>query len=108
MYAQTISFELRPGTMEETRKLIEDKLVPWLRGREGFHGFHAAQVGDDELLAFNVWNTKGDFDVSKGEQDQMISHTFAPVFASPPEFKEGAIVIHAAGHEPHAEARHAA
>jgi hypothetical protein len=94
--------------MGEARKLIEDELAPWLRGRDGFHGLHVAQVGDDELLAFDVWNTKEDLDASKGEQDQMASQMLASVLASRLEYKEGAIVVHVAGHEPHAEECHAA
>lgn len=108
MYAQTIDFKLKPGTTEEARKLIEDKFVPWLQGREGFHGLHAAKFGDNEILALDIWGSKKDLDASKSEQEQEISRTFGHILASPPDFKESDIVIHGTGHEPHAKERHAA
>lgn len=101
MYAHITTFRLRPGTMEETRRLMERELVPWLRGREGFHGFHLARISDTEAVAFGVWGDRRVAEASKDDHDRMIQQTLKHLFAAPPEYREGEVEVHAAGHAPH-------
>lgn len=100
MFAEIVSLKLKPASADEVRKLTEQKIAPWLRGRRGFHGLHMAQVGDAEMIVFNTWSGKADADASVGEEERLIQQTIGHLLSSPPSFSRGQIVVHAPGHEP--------
>ncbi len=101
MYAQVTFFKVKPGMIEEMRKLTEQHIAPWLRGRRGFHGLHVATIGATDVFAFGVWLNKGEAEASRPEYDRLIQQTLGHLLTATPEHKEGDVLLHVAGHEPH-------
>lgn len=100
-FARVISYKLKPGTADELRNLIEQSVVPWLKGRDGFHGLHMVQLSDAEAFAFETWETKQQADAAKGEEERLIEQTVGHIMATPPSYSEGKMIVHAPAHEPH-------
>ena len=106
MFSEIVSLRLRPGTAEEVRRLTEQRIVPWLRGRAGFHGLHMVQMGDGEMVIFNTWSSRPDAS-GRAEEERLIQQTLGHLLAAPLEVREGQTVVHAPGHEPvHGEETH--
>lgn len=100
-FARVISLKLRPGTINELRKITEQSIVPWLKGRDGFHGLHVVQVAETEVVAFETWISRQYAETAKGEEQRLIQQAMANILAAPPSFSEGKMIVHARGHEPH-------
>lgn len=90
-----------PGTADEFRKLTEQSIVPWQKGRDGFHGLRMVQVGDAEVIAFETWVSKQQADAAKGEEQRLTQQSMGNILAALPSFNEGSMIVHAPGHEPH-------
>jgi hypothetical protein len=63
MYATIRRFTLKTGTLDQNaldklRQRIEDGLVPSLQEIRGFHGYHVVNVGNKELVSFNLFEDK--------------------------------------------------
>jgi heme-degrading monooxygenase HmoA len=59
MFARNVSVNLKPGTLAEFTKIMENEILPWLRKQEGFLGVITLAVsGDREVLAISFWDQK--------------------------------------------------
>jgi hypothetical protein len=59
MFARNVSVNLKPGTLAEFAKAMENEILPWLRTQEGFLDVITLAVpGGREVLAISFWNQK--------------------------------------------------
>ncbi|MBI2954965.1 MAG: antibiotic biosynthesis monooxygenase [Chloroflexi bacterium] len=101
MFARVITFKIKPGTADDFRKRTEKEAVPWLRGHKEFHGLHLIRIGDTEMMAFEMWESKASAEAARQETEKRIQQIAGDLLAARPTFTEGEQILHAAGQEPH-------
>jgi len=59
MFARSVSANLKPGTLTEFTKTMENEIVPWLRKQKGFQdAITLAVPGGREVVAVSFWDQK--------------------------------------------------
>ena len=59
MFARSVSTNLKPGTLAEFTKTMENEIVPWLRKQKGFQdAIILAVPGGREVVAISFWDQK--------------------------------------------------
>jgi heme-degrading monooxygenase HmoA len=59
MFARNVSANLKPGTLAEFTKTMENEIVPWLRKQKGFlDAITLAVPGGREVVAISFWDQK--------------------------------------------------
>ena len=59
MFARNISVNLKPGTLAEFTKIMENEIVPWLRKQKGFlDAITLAVPGGREVVVISFWDQK--------------------------------------------------
>ena len=87
MYMRILSLKIKPGMMEEFRKIYKEDILSTLRGVKGCrYAFMAESTHDaSEALSLTIWNSKQDaanYENSKVYDALMkkVKHTFSEVF----------------------------
>jgi|SRR5439155_18206284 len=63
MYARSVSFHLKPGKAAEFTRILDDNVLPILRGQKGFQDEIALVApGGAEAVGISVWNLKENAD----------------------------------------------
>ena len=63
MFARSASIRLKPNSLAEFARLIEDKAIPLLRKQKGFQDEITLFVpGGHEVIEINLWDRKEDSD----------------------------------------------
>jgi hypothetical protein len=59
MFARQVSVNLKPKTLEEFTKTMENEILPWLREQKGFLDLITlADPGGGEVVAISFWDQK--------------------------------------------------
>lgn len=59
MFARQVSVNLKPKTLEEFAKTMENEILPWLREQKGFLDLITlAGPGGGEVVAISFWDQK--------------------------------------------------
>ena len=57
MFARNVSANLKPGTLAEFTKTMENEIVPWLRKQKGFlDAITLAVPSGREIVSISFWN----------------------------------------------------
>ena len=63
MYTRTVRIKLRAGSVQEFRRLLEQRIVPLLRAHKGFHNeITLVDSKRSEAIAISFWDNQGNAD----------------------------------------------
>ena len=98
MFVNVGRFRFRPMDPDEMQGIIqriEQDVPPIARDSSGFRGVYFARVGDDELMAVWLWDSKADWDAAFPKFGPGLQEYVVPNLAQPPDRVDGDVVVQA-------------
>lgn len=87
MYLRVVSVKIRPGKMEEFRKIYTEEIIPVLHKVKGCRYAYLSESTEekDEVLCITIWDNKQDVDDFEGnglfaELKGKVEHTFSSLY----------------------------
>lgn len=57
MFARHVAVKLKPGTLSELMKVMDNEIIPWLRNQKGFlDAITLAVPGGTEIVSISFWD----------------------------------------------------
>jgi len=61
MYARAVSIQFQPGKVDEASRIVQDSIVPAMKGQKGFKGqLLLTQKDTGKAMSINLWETEAD------------------------------------------------
>jgi heme-degrading monooxygenase HmoA len=61
MYARAVSIQFQPGKVDEASRIVQDSIVPAMKGQKGFKGqLLLTQKDTGKAISINLWETEAD------------------------------------------------
>lgn len=61
MYARAVSIQFQPGKVDEASRIVQDSIVPVMKGQKGFKGqLLLIQRDTGKAMSINLWETEAD------------------------------------------------
>jgi len=61
MYARAVSIQFQPGKVDEAIRIVQDSIVPAMKGQKGFKGqLLLTQKDTGKAISLNLWETEAD------------------------------------------------
>lgn len=99
MFARKVSIHLRPDTLVEFTKILEQEIVPLLRKQPGFKDEIAFAVpGASDVLAISLWDSKQNAEAYDSGAYKDILKMLEPVVEGVPKIATTE-VLHSTFHE---------
>jgi len=84
MYAQLVSFTLKPG-MRQTAEKLADQFDPVLKSLKGFKGaYYLADDNNGEYVTFSLWESKEDAEAAALVTGPRLEETLRDIATSGP------------------------
>ena len=101
MFARKVSIHLRPDTIAEFTKILEQEILPLLHKQPGFKDEIAFAVpGASDVLAISLWDSKQNAEAYNSGAHKDILKMLEPVVEGVPKI-ETTEVLHSTFHEIH-------
>ena len=97
MYARVFSARVKPGQLQEVRRIYEEVIIPPVREQKGFReAFFLVDPDTEEGISVSIWETETDMksSASGGFLDEQVKQV-APVLASEPKLHHYRVGVHA-------------
>ena len=86
MYARTVRIQLKPNSVAEFTRTLENTIIPLLRTQPGFQDEIAFVVpGGTEAVSISVWNQKADAEAYAGSTYPQVLKAVANVVEGTPQ-----------------------
>ena len=96
MYAAIRRGKANPGSLNELARRIQDDVLPTIRNLPGFVAYTFVNLGNDEGIGINVFETQE----AAAESNRLVAdwarQNLAGVTPGPPEMSEGEVLIYVA------------
>jgi hypothetical protein len=96
MYAAIRRGKANPGSLNELARRIQDGMVPTIRNLPGFVAYTFVNLGNDEGIGINVFETQEAAAESNRLAADWVRQNLADIMPGPPETSEGEVLIHVA------------
>ena len=86
MHARVVRNQIQPGKLDEWLALIQESIVPALKGQHGFQGFVAMIDREhDKSIGYSMWDSEADLAASEasGNYQQQIAKLGSVLAGSP-------------------------
>ena len=88
MFARTVSLQLKPNSVAEFTKTIENDIIPLLRPQPGFQDEIAFVVpGGTEAMSVSVWDDKAHVEAYQRGTDPAVLKALAHVIEGTPQVR---------------------
>ena len=99
MFARKISIHLKPNTLAEFTKTLEQNVIPLLRKQRGFKDeIIFSTAGSPDVLAISLWDTKQNAEAYDGNGYKEVLKMVGNVIEGTPKVAT-TVVLHSTFHE---------
>jgi hypothetical protein len=84
---------LKPGSVAELTKRVNDEGLPILTSIPGFKGYYMVHSENDTVTTLTLYTTKAAAEEANKKIMPWIKEQLAPLLASPPEGMEGTVIV---------------
>jgi len=96
MYAAIRRGKANPGSANEVARRLQDGIVPTLRNLPGFVAYDFVNLGNDEGIGINVFETQDKAEEANRLAADWARQNLADISPGPPQTSEGEVLIHVA------------
>ena len=88
MFARHVAVKLRPGTLAEFTRVMNDEILPWLRQQKGFLDMITLAVrGGREIVSISFWDYEESAQVYNSTSYPEVLQTLRKILSGTPQVK---------------------
>jgi heme-degrading monooxygenase HmoA len=88
MFARHVTVKLKPGTLAEFTKVMDNEILPWLRKQKGFlDTITLAVPGGKEIVSISFWDHEGNAQLYNSVSYPEVFHILKNILAGTPHVR---------------------